>query len=613
MFTSFMSRPRLTAISCATALAVSFPIIAAETTTLTPVQVTANRHAQSSDEILAPVLVLTRDDIERSTALDVPGLLRGQPGLHVATSGGLGKQTSVFMRGANSNHVLILVDGVRYGSATAGAVSWEHLPLALIERIEIVRGPRSSVYGSEAIAGVIQIFTRASVTEPGLDAAIEVGSNDTRQLTAGITQRHGDSSYSVRASTLRSAGIDAYEGVEPDRDGYRNDAFNAGFQFAPTTRSTVGATLLHAKGRTEFDDTFGSSANSETRFVEQSAQMTWDLAATRQWSFQARIGGSRDELDSEANGADTYKSHSDVNEFGAHARYRGRNGLEVLAGADLRHDRVEYRDAFGGDSETFARRSRDNGGVFLTGGSPFASGGLAQASLRFDDNDAYGEHTSGNLELGWELRPATRVAVRFGQAFKAPTFLDLYYPGFSNPDLKPEQSRTVELGLKHRTGGINLETQIYRSRISELIQRAQNIGEAEINGFELVLDKTWGDWLTGLRFSHTRTEDLDRGERLIRRPVNVLRLEASRSWNAWQFDADATYTGASKDRDFSAFPARTVTLSDFVLVNLQLRRDFGDRIRGFVKLANLMDEDYQTIFGYRNDGRSVSVGAALRY
>ncbi|MGF1642887.1 MAG: TonB-dependent receptor domain-containing protein [Thiotrichales bacterium] len=597
-------------------LLISLPSVAAAATPLPRVQVTANRIAQPLEELLAPALVLTRDDIERSTALDVPGLLRGLPGLHVATTGGVGKQTSVFMRGTNSNHVLVLVDGMRFGSSTAGTISWEHLPLAVIERVEIVRGPRSSVYGSEAIGGVIQIFTRAGDGREDLaDGNVEAGSNRTVQLSAGLTDRMGnrEGQYSIRAATLRSAGIDAFEGVEPDRDGYRNDAVNAGFQYTLTPDSRLNVSLLHAEGRSEFDDTFGADADSRTQFVEHSAQVTWDQTLTSLWSVQARVGRSRDELDTEANGTATYRSHSQVSELGLQARYTTGTGSVLVTGADLRNDRVEYRDAFGGDSTAFARRSRDNTGIFVTGGTPFAGDGQVQASLRFDDNEAYGRHTSGNLELGWRLSSTTLLLARVGEAFKAPTFLDLYYPGFGNPDLKSEQSRTLELGLRQQAQWGNIELQAYRTRVTDLIQRVQNIGEAEIDGVELGLERLWGAWITGLRYTYSHPADGTTGERLPRRPESVLGLNLSRSWNTLQLDLDATYTSTSKDQDYGSFPAIPVTLSSFVLANLQLRQAFSPRFSAHIKLGNLLDEDYQTIFGYRNAGRTLSVGASLQF
>jgi vitamin B12 transporter len=258
-----------------------YPFSSTAENTLPELVVTATRTAQTVDESLASVTVISREEIDNSQALTLPEILRGVPGLDISSNGGLGKTTSVFMRGTESDHVLVLVDGLKIGSATLGNVALEHLPLSQIERIEIVRGPRSSLYGSEAIGGVIQIFTRQG---KGIQASVGMGDDRTYQVTAGLSGATKENWYSLYADHLQTEGFNDCQGntsggcftIEPDDDGYDNTSFSAklGHRFGDSV--TIEAHAMQAQGHTEYDSSFDNEAD----FVQQVLGLKADYVAS---------------------------------------------------------------------------------------------------------------------------------------------------------------------------------------------------------------------------------------------------------------------------------------------------------------------------------------------
>ncbi|HSP00048.1 MAG TPA: TonB-dependent receptor plug domain-containing protein, partial [Thioalkalivibrio sp.] len=292
------SRPRLTGallISVST-LAVAVPARSADE--LEPIIVTTPmRMAQTVDDSLHPVSVITREDIERRQASSVPELIRGLPGVQVGSSGGFGKQASVFLRGANGNQVIVLIDGVRAGSATAGGAAWEFLPVDQIERIEVVRGPRASAYGADAVGGVIQIFTRSAGREPVREVKLGYGRHNTRSASAALSADSGTWRYHIGASQLASDGYNVRRDGDPDDDGYRNDSLNARLGVRLDNGMDVEWRLLRAQGTTEFDNAFGVLGASEEDFVQQATSMRLSGPMGEDMAWRLTLGESRDERD----------------------------------------------------------------------------------------------------------------------------------------------------------------------------------------------------------------------------------------------------------------------------------------------------------------------------
>lgn len=460
-----------------------------QATELDQIIVTATRTARTADETLASVTVITREEIDRRQATSVQEVLRGVPGLGVANSGGLGKATSVFLRGTNSDHVLVLVDGIRIGSATLGTAAFQDIPIDQIERIEVVRGPRSSLYGSEAIGGMIQIFTRkgGGAFKPSFSAG--GGSHTTYKLSGGVSGGDERGWYNVSASHLDTRGFNACNGLpfppgggcftsEPDDDGYRNSAGSARAGYRFENGVELEGHLLHAEGKNEFDGSFVNQSD----FVQQAVSGKLRFSPVANWDVTLLGGRSLDESENFLNGASM--SVFDTERVSASLQ----NDITLVVnhlltvGFDYYNDLVD-------SSEAFAVTSRDDKAGFAQYQGAF-DGHDVVLGIRRDDNEQFGGRTTGNVAWGYTFGPGLRLTAAWGTAFKAPTFNQLFFPGFGNPNLKPEDSESWEVGASGRIAKLRWSLNSYYTQIDDLIAfdattfASANIAEAQILGLE---------------------------------------------------------------------------------------------------------------------------------
>jgi vitamin B12 transporter len=594
-----------------------------ESTALAPVVVTATRTAETADETLASVSVVTREDIERAQVRSVPDALRGLPGVTFSNSGGPGKLTSVSLRGTNTSHVLVLVDGVRIGSATAGITSLETLPIEQIERIEVVRGPRSSLYGSEAIGGVIQLFTRKGGGRLRPRVSAGAGTYETVNGSLGLSGGGDNGWLDATVSFERTEGFDACRGepliggcftVEPDRDGYRNVAgsLRGGYRF---DRGELGFHWLRSESELEFDGSF----QNQSRGVQQVLGASARLRPVESWDLKLGAGRSWDDLDAFLDGdfatrfdtvRDSASWQNDV--------YLGESHLATL-GVDYLRDRVDGTDDFTVDS-------RDNWGYFGQYQGDFGPQRVT-ASLRYDDNEQFGGQTTGDAAWGYALTDALRLRVAYGTAFKAPTFNDLYLPytdlgfgfGYSgNPDLDPETSRSIEVGLSGRHQGLRWAVDLYQTDLEDLISvdasgmisTPINVDEARIRGMEAVAGARVLGWdldaaLT-LLDPQNRSPGANQGNLLVRRPEQTLRLDLDRGFGRYRLGASLLGAGRSYD-DL----ANRVRLGGYAVVDLRAEYRFSDRLRIQGRLENLFDERYETVAYFNQPRRAFYL--TLRY
>jgi vitamin B12 transporter len=582
------------------------------------IQITAGRVAQPLEETPAAVTVVTREDIERQQAKSVPDVLRGLPGVTLANQGGPGKQSSLFLRGTESDHVLFLIDGVKVGSATSGTTPIENLPVELVERIEVVRGPRSSLYGSEAIGGVVQVFTRRGAA-PGLSptASVGVGSDGYHEAGAAVAAASRNAWFNGSVSLVETDGFNACTGDppslagcatdEPDRDGYRQRAgqVRLGYRFDADTELDLHA--LRTRGDTEFDGSF----QNESETLQQVVGLGLRLRPMQRWRMQLRAGQSRDE-------ADNFKDDVFATRFDTRRdTLNWQNDLTVAEGhlitlgADYQDDRVT-------STTGYTASSRDNLGIF---GQYLGNLGAheLQLSLRHDDNEQFGDHVTGNAGWAYPLDDELRASAAYGTAFKAPNFNELYFPsdpvfgGGGNPDLRPETSRSAELGLDARKpwGGWSLRA--YQTEIDDLIIASfttgfvpYNVAEARIRGMELGAHASLANWQLRGDVTLLDAENRVTGKELPRRPRQSARLDIDR--HSHRYTLGATLVGAGGSYDD---PANTRELDGYVTLDLraEYRLDRAWRLQG--RLVNLFDEDYETAAYYNQPGRSVFV--TLRY
>lgn len=585
-----------------------------------PVVVTATRTAETADATLAPVSVVTREDIERSQARSTLDLLRGLPGIALASFGGPGRVANLYLRGTNPNQVLFLVDGIKIGSATTGQTEFQNLPVDQIERIEVVRGPRSSLYGSEAAGGVVQVFTRRGGGPLRAFGSLSAGRWQTAGIAGGIRGGGERGRFSVSGNFDQSRGFDACAGRgapyfdgcgtdEPDADGYSNQGVSASAGYDVSERFSVDAAFLRAETDVDYDGAFQNQA----RNVQQVAGVSLRLRPLDAWDVKLSAGRSWDEQRNFKDGA--FASRFDTRRDSLSLQN------DVAVGADhLVTVGVDYQKDVVTSDVDYSVSSRDNIGVF---GEYQAWLGPAavKASLRHDDNQQFGGHTTGDLVLGYDITPDLRVTAAYGTAFTAPTFNDLYYPGDAffaggNPDLDPEASRSAELGVAGRAGPVDFSLNVYETHIDDLITlvpptfAAENIDQARIRGLEAV---TVGRLLgTDIQANLTLLDPRntangpDDGNLLARRPEQTVRLDLDRRFGRVGVGASVFAAGRRFDD-----PANTVRLDGYTLLDLRASYAFSEALQIQARLENVFDTEYETVAYYNQPGRGLYV--TLRY
>ncbi len=600
------------------------PFAAAATgaaTDLDQVVVTATRTEVSLRDSLVPVQVIDRAAIERSQATSLQDLLRGRAGINLSNQGGLGKLSSLFVRGTASNQVLVLVDGVRIGSATSGMPTFQDLPVEQIERIEIVRGPHSSLYGSEAIGGVIQVFTRSAPEGLHHDAMAGIGSNGYRQVAGSISQRGERGWVSLRAARQRTDGINACRGTaagwgagcfadEPDRDGYRNTSYNLRGGVALGDSAKLEAHALDVDSFNEYDGSIFGGNEAENRQQVYGARLDWDAGNRVKLTTQAGRTRDRSENFFASEGSRTFASEFDTRRDTAsiQADLALAQGQQLTGGADWQEDRVT-------SSTPFDVGSRDNLGLFVEYQGRFGRHAL-QASARNDDNEQFGNHTTGSLAYGVGLGHGLRLTASAGSGFKAPTFNDLYYPGFSNPALEPETSRSVNLGLAQEGAGWDWTMNLFQTRIEDMIGydsgfNLVNIDKARIRGVEFTGYASLAGFELNLELTHLDPRnDGDTGAHgnlLPRRARNSGRLDVDRAFGALNVGVSANGTGYRYDN-----AANSTRLAGYGTIDLRLEWNVSPAWSLQARAANVFDRQYETVSWYNQPGREYTVSVRYR-
>jgi vitamin B12 transporter len=566
---------------------------AAATDDLVPVVVTANRYAVPADAVLASVTVLDRAAIEASQAPDLLDLLARQAGVDVARTGGPGQSSTVFLRGGNSAHALVLVDGVRVNAATSGVLDFAHLPLAQVERIEIVRGPRAALWGSDAIGGVIQLFTR----DPAA-AFFEAhgGSYERGGASAGVGLARGASRLGIAAGAEAVDGYSATTpsafGHDPDRDGYVNRNLSL------RGRTALGTQLLSASALvTDADVQFDQGETSAINRVG-GIQLAGPLAGAR-WSHALSVGHSSEDLVTPAYGSEFGSARESLDWVHSIA-LDARNDVNV----GLNWSREQGYSLEFGEGFDEARR---NAALFASWRGR-AGAHLFEASARRDDNSQFGGASTGNAGWGWQFAPAWRLRASWGQGFRAPNFSELYYPGFfglfaGNPALQPERSTSSELGLHWERDGYRAALSAYRTRVRDLIAfqgvdfRAENVARAAVDGVEFDGGTRFGAFSLSANATWQRARDLDSGQALLRRARRKANLAAD-----WRFD-----NGAGLGLDLVAVSARpdfSGPLHGYGRVDLRVSAPLSPAWRLDLRLENLGDREYALVDGYATAGRS---------
>jgi len=584
---------------------------AAADKTLAPVVVTASRVEQAQVDALPHTTVLTSDDIRKSQAVDLPALLKREAGIQFTQSGGYGQASGLFVRGAETRQTLILLDGVPLTKQDAtGTVSIEHLMLDQIDRIEIVRGNVSSIYGSGAVGGVIQVFTKRGDGAPRVTVNAEAGSRDTTRVSAGVNGSSGGTRYSIAASNFRTDGFSSIDTSQlasgnPDKDGYRNTSVSGMLSQEWSKGHELGLRFSNTEGKFDYDSSFGAPADIHKgkTDVDTFTLFSQNRFASN-WSSRVSYAVSRDK---NANHNDTMFGVND-NRFASKTRmFQWNNEIALstdwtaTAGLERQLQELDSNDGFG---TTFSANRYANS--VYTGLQGKINAHQVQFNVRHDDTQHVDSATTGYLGYGYNLTNALKATASVSTGFSVPPLGYLYAPFFGNPDLKPERTRSAEVGMQYATAGALIRATLFKTRIKEQFQydfltnRFENVARASNKGLELSATSKLGD--TDLRASLTLQdpEDETTGQRSRRRAETLASLAANHTFGQWQVGGDLGYTGSRPDG--------TRRLSAYWTANLTTRYELQKGVSLYGRVENLFDRDYQTAYGYNQAPRGVFVG-----
>ncbi|PRB83897.1 TonB-dependent receptor domain-containing protein [Pseudomonas sp. MYb185] len=605
---------KLSRLALAVALAPSLALAAQpasheEALKLSDTLITANRDVEQRSDSSAASTVFTRADIERLRPASVPALLTQVPGVQVSNYGGRGALFSLNIRGTSSAQTLVLIDGVRAGSATAGGAALQYLSVDQIERIEVLRGSRSAIHGADAMGGVIQIFTRRSEGE-GLRPYVRLaaGSDSTFERSLGLSGGNERTRFSLSAGLEETAGIDRTRiapAPDADDDAYRNRSLALSLSHRFNERLEAGFTVLDQRGKTEVDSTWMDSLPyDEYSLSTTSAWLNGRVSDI--WSSRIELGHSEDRqenLDKLFPGSTVNNSYRDsVNWLNTLALG---NGHSLRMGLDYLNDKVR-------SSNDFTVSNRDNKAAFAQHsfqGEHFGT----ELGMRHDDNQQFGSENTFNGALSYQLDPDNQLILSYAEGFRVPTFADLYWPagwGYQgNPNLKPEKSRSYELQWRSQLGpATELEASLYRTDFRNLIagtpdwSTVDNIDRARVNGFEATLKQELFGWHGDLGISIIDPRNRETGHTLANRAKRTLNLNLDRQFGS--IGVGATFTAVSSSY---ANAANTTELPGYGVLDLRASWQANEELAFDLKLANVLDKDYSRLayayngqeYGYR--------------
>ncbi|MFL5577100.1 MAG: TonB-dependent receptor plug domain-containing protein [Gemmatimonadaceae bacterium] len=648
--TSVGSLAMAAALAGAAPLAAQQPRTTADTARLNPVVVTATRTPVARDAAPASVTVLTGEELRAQGVARVADALRQVPGAAVAQSGSYGGTTTLFLRGGERDYAKVLVDGVPVNDA-GGDFDFANLTTDNVERIEILRGPGSVLYGSDAVTGVIQIFTRRGAGRPRATLEARAGSYGTREGSAGVAGAAGALSYSLGGALRRTDGV-----LDLNND-YRNDALSGRVSYAPTAAADVALSSRYTEGTFHFPTDFTGAPTDSNQYTRERRVVTGLDAGYR---FAPRLAarvlladsraavlsdnspdgpGDTQEFYSRTN-ADRYRRSADARLESSLAGATMTVGGVYEAESEESHGKSRFASFPESVTSFDERRLARAGYVQLV--DDLGGHGTLTLGGRYDDNEKFGAFRTGRAGAALRLPLGVRVHGAAGNAFKEPAFSEVFSTSFTNgnPHLRPERSRSYEGGVEREVGrAVTVGATYFSQRFDDLVQyRPTAFGDTATNYVNVAAAKSAGveaELRTGFyrglaataHFTYLDTKVLEAGfgasgtfvagDALLRRPTRSGSLTLDyRPARVGSFAATVTHVGTRDDRDFTASPAREVMLPAYTTLDLGAalalplpRR--GPSVDVTFRLENLLDREYQSIYGYDAPGRVVLVGARV--
>ncbi len=561
--------------------------------------VTATRFESKLNESLAPVEVITHKQIEDLQAQSLSEVLRRLPGVQVADNGGPTQTTSLYIRGRATKNVLVLINGVRVGSATTGYANLAAIPLHGVSRIEVLRGPRAAVYGSDAVSGVVNI-----ITEQGKNGETNItagyGSDEQKRVSGSLALANDEQWLNMSATYQASEGYDAlltdtgYDG-DFDDDGYRDRYLVTDFGKQFNDNWLLKVNGYYQKQYTEYDGYGGADKTDNDLY---------NLAAITQyqqdrWQSHFSLAANQDKSDNYGNSSNfLYKTNRYTASWDN--EYQISEPLAFVGGVEWYYENAESTYITGEDS-------RDNGSVYV--GSYLNPGDFSlDSNFRFDHNSAYGSFGTYQFAAGYFVTDNIRLVVSYGTSFKAPTYNDLYSSFGSNPDLDVEKNKTGEIAIESNFDLASVRLSTYRNEVKDLITTSydanyvatvDNVEEAVIKGFELSSSFDTGPLSHQVSYDYLDTENKSTGEELARRARHSAKWNTAYNIKQWHFDVSYLYQGTRQDSVYN-----DVVLSPYSLVDFAMSYSFNNGVKLGGKVGNVFDEDYETASGYATPERN---------
>jgi len=591
----------------------SLPTAFAQDRKLESVVVTANRTPQIATEVLNDNITITSEDIVRSGRTSLVDLLQRQRGIEIVRNGGPATNSSVYLRGTDTKQNIVLIDGVRVGSATSGGANWAGIPLSQIDRVEIVYGPLSTMYGADAVGGVIQIFTKKGDGPPAPTVSAGVGSDRTYNLEAGVSGSSNGFRYALRAAHEESDGFSSTRrgasGFNADRDGYDSNSASGQFSLELAKGHEIGVNFLHSDLESQFD----SSATFDDRIK---AKVSTISAFSKNqilpdWTSQVMVSQSQDKG---SNITRTGTTRFDTRQ----QQVSWQNNISVFT-TDVVQLIAEHRREEVDSSTSELNRSRTTNSI--AAGYQLKRGAhLAAASIRNDNSSQFGSHATGSLSYGYRLTNALRASASIGTSFRAPSFNDLYFPGYGLPDNKPEKGRNAEAGLYYEDGKSTYSAVVYRNRLTDLLVFvpncprpgstalgcAENVNEAVISGLTLGARTAVGSFNLGASLDFQNPKDETTGRQLARRAKRHGTLSLDHTAGKLTTGGDIVFSAERFDD-----ANNRNRLGGYGIVNLYANYEVAPNWSLFARWNNVLDKDYELARNYNTAGSNVFVG--LRY
>ena len=589
------------AVACGLALS-ALHVAAQAVEVVSPVVVTATRQAVGATELLSDVTVIDQAQIQRAGQGSVADLLARQPGVQVASNGGPGTVSSFFVRGANSDQTKVLIDGVPINSIDASGSPLRFIALSDVERIEILRGPAATLYGADALGGVIQIFTRRGQQGLKAEGYVGVGTNNTLKSSVGMSGGNEFWRFSVQGSHDASDGFSVMTNAsqrDADRDAYRNTGTSASLSFLPSQGHELGLSYRRNKGKVQLDS-FSGNGNYDDRSYFETEQ--WQVFAKnrvlKEWNSTVQYGESTDDQstyswnDFSVPAAETIYTLTTRNK---HISWQ--NDITLAWGTAL--IAVERTEQKAGPESNFVQRPTTSNNAVLGGWSAQHAGHSWQVNGRVDDHSQFGEQGTYGLAYGYQLSETWRVRMSTGTAFKAPSLYQLYASFYGNANVQPEESRNREASLVWERDGHSASATYYLNKVHNLIggdpvtYQFINVNRARLEGVTLAYNGQVDAWQFNASYDWLNARNEQTEKRLGRRAQHKALLSVARNLGAGHLGLEWILVGKRFDTN-----AATTEIGGYGLLNLTGRYAVTPTLALEARLDNLLDKRYETARGY---------------